>query len=317
MPVQKHICILSFSPVARDARVLRQIKYLAPHYRLTVIGQGERPNFTSAETVEWHAIETPTRSHLPHSSSLAGIVRYNIDKAVRLCREGRFWSVLAGRLLPILLSLQLGKLFHFLYDQWYWSIPLHQLAYERASSCECDLFLANDWNTLPLAVECAKKRQAHVVLDLHEYAPLEFEDIPAWRRLYTPAIIYFLKKYAPAIAASITIAAPIADRYRREFPLDPIVVHNVPEYSVFSSRLVDPEQVQLIHHGGAMRSRHLENMLQTLALCHPRFRLHLMLVGDQQGYVQELRTLAESLAPGRVFFHNPVPTTEIVRTIAE
>jgi hypothetical protein len=37
------ICIISFSPIARDARVLRQIDYLAPHYDLAVLGHGASP----------------------------------------------------------------------------------------------------------------------------------------------------------------------------------------------------------------------------------------------------------------------------------
>src|SRR4051794_32996008 len=52
---RKRVCILSFSPVYRDGRVLRQIEFLAPHYDLTVIGFGEPPGYS----VEWLPIDRP------------------------------------------------------------------------------------------------------------------------------------------------------------------------------------------------------------------------------------------------------------------
>src|SRR3954469_11171958 len=59
--VRRSVCIISFSPVARDARVLRQIRYLSPHFELTVIGFGEaHPDWKSLPGVHFISI-TPTR----------------------------------------------------------------------------------------------------------------------------------------------------------------------------------------------------------------------------------------------------------------
>ena len=52
---RKRVCIISYSPIARDARVLRQIKYLGAHFDLTVIGYGARPS--RFPDIEWVEVE--------------------------------------------------------------------------------------------------------------------------------------------------------------------------------------------------------------------------------------------------------------------
>ena len=52
---RKRICILSFSHVYRDSRVLRQVEFLAPYYDISVIGFGELPG----RGVEWLPIDRP------------------------------------------------------------------------------------------------------------------------------------------------------------------------------------------------------------------------------------------------------------------
>jgi glycosyltransferase involved in cell wall biosynthesis len=42
-----------------------------------------------------------------------------------------------------------------------------------------------------------------------------------------------------------------------------------------------------------------------------------MLMNDHPGYLEELKQLASEIAPGRVFFRDPVKPSEIVRTVAE
>ena len=56
--MKKSICIITFSQVARDARVLRQIKYLSRQYDLTVVGYGRpHPAWASKQNIWWIPVE--------------------------------------------------------------------------------------------------------------------------------------------------------------------------------------------------------------------------------------------------------------------
>lgn len=280
---KKRICILSFSSIARDARVSRQIEYLTPHYDLTAIGGGARP--TAFPALNW----LPVSLSFPLSQKLLG-----------------------------LLWLMLGKVMPSYYEKWYWRIKRNQQALKIALATPHDAYHANDWQMLPIAAKAAQHHNARLVLDLHEYGPLEWENRLYWRLLYSPMITHILRIYAPEVDASITVAALIAERYQREFGLDPLVVLNAPkQVGDVPIHEVDPHNIRLIHHGAAIRDRYLEKMIQTIALTDNRFSLHFMLKPATPGYINKLRQVADRLAPERVHIHEPVAQKQIIQTIAK
>jgi hypothetical protein len=284
--VKKRICIISFSPIARDARVLRQIKHLGPHYDLTVIGFGDaHPTWRGQSGIDWLPVALPAES---------------------------LTSKLGGLVFPLL-----GKVSARAYDAWFWRKPHRRQALDLALAGRCDAYHANDWDALPIAGEAAARHGAPLVFDAHEYAPQEFGDRALWRFLYSPAITYTLRKYARRVAAATTVAQPIAERYAHEFGLDMIAVLNAPEYEPAPSHQLDPDHIRLIHHGGAIRGRRLERMVEALARCDARYTLHFMLTPSQPEYLDFLRAHARQIAPDRVHFHDPVRPEQIVQEIAQ
>ena len=283
--MKKSVCIIAFSTIAEDARVLRQIKYLSCDYDLTVIGYGP-----------------------PHSDW--------IDEAqVRWVSVLNARSVLLTKLLGLLLIL--AKIFPLFYDYWYWRTSRHVAAFEQALTSHSHLFYANDWEALPLAAEAARRTGARLIFDVHEYAPLELENIWHWRLIQAPLVTHFLRRYFHLADASITINALIAERYKQEFQVEPITVLNAPEFVSIPPKSVQADDIKLVHHGAAIRARGLERMIETIALCDRRYSLHLMLLGSDRSYLKYLRRLANQLAPDRVLFHEPVAPEEIVPKIAE
>ena len=128
--MKKHVCILSFSPIYRDARVLRQIEYLSPVYQITVVGEGQpHPDYPQ---VNWITVEKPPAGLVERASTA--------------------------------LSLVLGKLLPFAYDWWYFTRPLHRRMLHHALESRADVYHSNDWDTLPIAVAAARKRGAKVVV---------------------------------------------------------------------------------------------------------------------------------------------------------
>ncbi len=277
--MRKRICLISFSPVYRDGRVLRQIEYLAPHYDLTVIGYGTKPGFD----VEW----IPIDRHLTLP-----------DKVMTSL------LLVAGRVVPAI------------YDYRYWHRPHYAQAWAKMQGRQFDAYYANEWAAVPLAVRAAAATRAPVVYDAHEYSPLEQEGNPAWMLFYSPMITYLLRRYTPRIQAAITVCQPIADRYEREFGFKPMLVLNTPRPVEVPDHELDPNRIQLVHHGSAQRDRRIEIMIEAMPQTDARYHLNLMLVDQEPGCLDGLKQLARTIAPERVTFLDPVPPAQIVASIA-
>lgn len=294
---EKHdhsICIIAFSTIRNDARVLRQIKYISPHYDLSVVGYGaQQEEWATREAIRWYPLET--LKPFPSESSLSRSSRPLVNGAI----------------------LALGRFRPSLYERWYWSKRNHNQALEYAIQSHCDALLANDWRALPVAVEVTTRTDAKLIFDAHEYAPLEFEDRRSWRFFFRPAIVHFLRRCSSRIDASIAACPGISERYRQEFGFEPSVILNIPESASLPERRVDFNHVRLVHHGVAMRGRKIESMIRALASSHPRFGLHFILMEGDPGYLYELKRLARKWAPGRIIFEDPLRPEEIVERISE
>ncbi|MEO8287245.1 MAG: glycosyltransferase family 4 protein [Chloroflexota bacterium] len=280
--MKRRVCILSFSPIYRDARVLRQIEYLSPHYDLTVIGYG--PPLQEWPDVQWLPVTV---------------------KSSLITRVMGFLLMVLGRVIPPL------------YTFWYWSKAHHREALENAVTSRADVYHANDWNALPVAAEAARRYGSKLVLDAHEYAPLEFEERRWWRWFYRPLVLYFLRRYRGQLNASMTVAPAIAERYAAELGFSPITVLNAPVLVPVEQHDIDPNNIRLVYHGGASPDRRLERMIETLEKTERRFTLHFIMVDETSPYVQSLKQLARRLEPERIQFHPPVPPSKIVDRIAE
>src|SRR5262245_60582654 len=260
---RKRICIIAYKNARSTIHVLRQIHYLSQQFDLTVIAHGDPdPEWNR---VTWHAIPQLT---------------------------------LISKYLTRLFFYSLGRLLPSMYDVWYWNTKAFKEAYRHAIASQCDAIHANDWQSLPIAIEVARRTKARVVFHQHEYAELERENQRLWRILIAPGIRRYLAKYTSdpevPVDASITVCQPIADRYRRELGIDPIVVYNAPEPVDLLDRsaTTNPARIRLIHHGYAQRGRGLDNMIRTVALADERFTLDFMLMHHHAGYVEELKQLA-------------------------
>ena len=284
--MKKKICIISLSQIDRDARVLRQIQYLSRQFDVTVIGFGKpHPDFENKPNVRWITVD---------NSKTPLLVAFGL--------------------------LSLGKFRPLAYEKWYWRKRTHVQAFQKALAYKCDGYHANEWNALPLSVEAARLNHSKVVFDAHEYTPGQYESADFLRRWLMPdAILYLFRKYFPALDASIAAVPGIAELYKDEFNIDPMVVFNAPDRINFLSNNngPNPDQIQMVHHGVAKRDRYLETMVETISLCDKRFHLHFMLVQHDPGYRDDLKRLSGKIAPGRVTFHDPIPPEKIVSEISQ
>lgn len=170
-----------------------------------------------------------------------------------------------------------------------------------------DIIIANDVSALPLAFRLA--RQTPVILDAHEYSPREFEDKPFWPMLYGRYYTYLCSTYLSKLAGMMTVCHGIANEYERNFAVKPVVVTNAPSYRDLSPLPVRHDAIRMIHHGGAMPSRHLEDMIEMMNYLDERFSLDFMLVPSNENYLKQLKFKAARNE--KIRFVDPVPMHDI------
>ncbi len=170
-----------------------------------------------------------------------------------------------------------------------------------------DLVLANDIDTLPLALFAA--RGAPVLFDAHEYAPRQFEDRFIWKMLFQRYIHYLCRTYLPKVSGMFTVCQGIAREYKRRYGVTPVVLTNAAEYANLAPVPVDPRNIRMIHHGGATPSRRLELMIQMFHCLDRRYHLDFMLMPTTQRYLNKLKQKAVFCK--RIRFIDPVPMPKI------
>lgn len=264
------ILVLSFSDLARDPRVNRQVRTLAEKFSVTFAGFGIGDDV---------AVPFVGLSAFPQS------IAYKLKKAARLAFR--------------------------LSENFYWNQPPVRSALEQLKGRKFDLIVANDIDSLPLALKIADG--SPVYFDAHEYHPREFEDRLSWRFFQQPYKKYLCAEYLKRAAVMTTVCQGIAEEYKREYRVDADVVLNVPDYQEMPPSAVRDESIRLVHHGAAIPSRNLEEMIDMFEFLDDRFSLDFMLMPSDAAYFANLKNRAKRYP--NIRFVDPVPMTKIVESI--
>lgn len=206
-----------------------------------------------------------------------------------------------------------AKLLLGAFQSYYWNQPQVEHACRLFAGRSFDLVVANDISALPLALELAG--ETPVLMDAHEYSPREFDDKWLWKLLFGRYHHDLCKRYLPKAAAMATVCQGIADEYQREYGVACKVIHNAPLDQHLSPSAVAPQHIRLIHHGSAIRSRHLGVMIEMMKHLDARFTLDFMLVETDAAYMAELRAMAEP--DSRIRFIEPVAMQDICQRLNE
>lgn len=247
------LLILSFSPLDRDPRVQRQIRFLKGKYQITAAGYSH-PEIRGIEFVK-----------LPELSS--SIVK-KVIQALRL-KSGRFESY-----------------------YWHGPSVCEALR-RLSGRKEWRLILSNDLYSLPLALKLARPCNAKVLLDAHEYEPRHFDDNWYFNYFFKSYWDYISRRYLPKVDAMTTVCRGIAMEYQNNYGVSCEVITNANEYHLFEPTKVISDRILMIHHGICHPSRRLENMIELMTLLDNRFMLDLMLVPNNRRYYRKLVALAD------------------------
>ncbi len=267
----KTILIISFSNLKNDPRVYRQILFLKEHYQVIAAGLADP--------------EIPGVEFIPCTLTKKSLLSRVIKAFLLLTKQYQHFYWFPGYITQILATL---------------------------SSIKADLILANDIDTLPLAIRLAKVCGAKVLFDAHEYSPRQFEDRFVWKIVFQPYITSICSTYIPQVDGMITVGQAIAEQYEKDIGVKPVVMTNAPFYKDIQPSIHpdNEHRIRLIHHGGANRSRRIQNMIAMMDYLDDRFTLDFLLVPASPGYIEELQQLARNNP--RIRFLPPVPMQELV-----
>ncbi|VEF49594.1 group 1 glycosyl transferase [Bacillus freudenreichii] len=245
------IMVLSFTNPKSDPRVNRQIRMLKSDYQIIVAGEGNA-NIDHVEFIE-------------------------IEKEKKKFVNGKIVS----------------GLFLFLrsYKRFYWSFAKVRNTYKKLKDIYFDIIIANDIETLPLALELANNNGAKVIFDAHEYYPRQFENNFKWKVLFQGYYAYLCKKYMKQSDAVFTVCEGLRSEYKKEFGIESKILTNAPDFENLKPSKVS-EKIRIIHHGIANKSRKIENMIEIMDYLDDRFELDLMLVKKNPEYYNFIQKIA-------------------------
>jgi hypothetical protein len=321
------VAIVAFSDPTIDPRVARQIGSLSKAYRLHIFSFA--PERLSSAQVKYYDIRPTALRHTEnHLQSELQAPRFPYSLKISNWQLAN-WAYVLIRTVFRILKLQVLLLF-FVAQKTRWARNFFMRRLLRKEEVQhllssfakinADLVIANDLDALAVLAE-GTKYSGKILFDAHEYAPREFEDILSWRLGKQWFRTYLCEKNIPRANLLTTVCDGIAREYEKQFELQQpaLVITNAPAYKNLKP-VPSGDYIELIHHGVAIPSRKLENMIATMELLPAeRFNLTLMLVYSNEDYMNMLRTLADRInqkaARTAVKFIPPVPMPDICNHI--
>lgn len=275
------ICQLVFSSVADDPRVRRHSDALAEAGH-DVMAVGYRGGNSSSPGWPVSAVSCPS-----------GALLRRIEKAVRVGVA----PVRGG-----------GP------EATFWRLGPNREMFDVARSADADVWVANDWSTLPIAARLSTEVGGLYVYDSHEYAAEMGADRIEWRLRMGPYIRAMERNHIAGAAAVLTVATGIARLLRSDHALAvmPVVVRNVPRYEAMPYRPTG-KTTRVLFHGALGRNRNLEAVIESIAYWPPDHELVVRGSGPQ-AYERRLRDLASrSEHRERIRFVGSAPMLDLVR----
>ena len=287
-PDRPRLLLLAFSRVESDARVLRQARYLAPHFDVTLAGFGKKPAVLA---------------------DVAGLDWFELGMKATESRWDVYWRRAAAwlaRVHPWFLSVYCRH------------VPYMRFAWHLAQTARYRVIYCNDVDTLPMAAAALKSNGfAKIIFDVHDYSTRQSHESAYWRWERKPFVTAILNHLARRAHGTVTVVESFVPILHREFRMKkPLVVWNAPELVPLPARPAPDGKIHLIHHGGCLSLRKLELMIHMMAHAGDRYVLHMMLTRSEPAYLDFLKQEAAKLPAGTVVFEDPVLPHQIVPEIS-
>lgn len=295
--------IISYTPISKEPRVIRQAKALEmAGWRVVVFGfDGLAPC-----PREWNVV------FLPNSSPSCG--RLRLAFLSRVFRTLLYSGIIIAKhgVLPGIKTLG-ARLAQYATLGFYWRRKVIGSFFARYPEYRPDLVLAHDYFTTDIALDIGKCGAVPVVVDCHEYALGQYVHDPSWLKWHQP-VVRALQDYLYSRVDGITcVCQGIADRISQDHQLRRPVraVRSVPFYVSQPFRPTG-DVITVLYHGEVFPTRALHVAVRSMRLWRTEFRLVLRGYSDP-AYVAQLWQMATEFGvEDRLEILPPVPFDQIV-----
>jgi glycosyltransferase involved in cell wall biosynthesis len=292
------ICILALSLIADDPRARRQAEaFHRAGWKVVAVGL---PGAKSPPP-EWPIL---TR-HDPPTVPARSIIE-------RLPRQLLHALQYRLRLLAVRVRPEVAQ-------QIYWSWSQNVLdIYECARRVNAAVWLANDWNMLPIAARLARENGGVYSYDTHELAIEEYAENPKWRLFQRSMVSAIERRFIGDAVVISAVSSGIAERLDKFYQLSrpTLTIRNTPSFEEIPFRPTRRDRIQLLYHGIVVPNRGIEAAIDSVPLWRPEFTLTIR-GPENPAFSPALRERIANLGLGhRVRLVPPVPMTALVREAA-
>lgn len=309
--------IISYTPVAKEPRVIRQAEALIKAgWRVVVFGiKG-----VTEVPKDWHFVPLP--DSLPKEDHEAwkrlfgeriGAIGYSFY--LRAQRMLRFVAIVVARFGVFPQVKLLGaRCFQRMQLPFHWKRKAISRYWSDEPAMRPQLVLCHDYFTADIAISIAKRSDAAVVVDCHEYACGQYVHLTNWTKWHRPYVYALQDFYLKQMSAVTTVCDGIAELIRQDHHLKcPVqVVRSTPFYEPQPFRPTG-ETITVLYHGEIFASRGIHVAIRSMQYWRPEFRMLLRGNADV-GYLDELRAIAKEVGvQDRLTIEPAVPFADIIR----
>lgn len=283
--MSKTVCIISLTPVTDEPRVLRQSKALYDQGWTVIVaglkGRQKPPSY-------WRFIEV---EHVYDAKGMFDSLKLGWKK-----RLSRFSAQFA--------------------EDYYWRSAGYDGIFEHIAAVEnvrCDLAIAHDYFTAPIAARIAKLSNGKYAVDCHEFSYEQYMHDKKWIKEERPWVHAMEKRFLANASVVTTVCDGIADRLKSTYRLSrrPTVVRST---AFFHDLPFKPtrEKIEVLYHGIVSQMRGLEQTIESVKLWRPEY--HFVIRGPgPDDYVAQLNALAQKHGVSdRVRTDPPVPFNQMI-----
>ncbi len=177
---------------------------------------------------------------------------------------------------------------------------------------EPDIVICHECFDVPYMAHLKKRYQNKLVFNAHEYYPLEFDERTEWASTWQLFYEDLYRRFLPAVDLMVNVCDSIREKCLEVFLKDSIVIPNAAHLNDLPAQ-IPRKIIQLIHHGGAIPGRKIEEMIRMMDILGSGYHLTFMLMPNVPQYYQSLQEMASQKS--NISFIEPVPFRQIVPTL--
>ncbi len=197
--------------------------------------------------------------------------------------------------------------------------PSHRATVQALAVSGAEIIHANDWMTLPSAMEESRRTGARVIYDTHEMASEEHATSWLWRLLLAPHTRAIERQFIGRANHVMTVSDGLAGALLQLYPglvSNVTVLRNLPEQRVAEPPARINDARRLVYAGLIRPERQINVMIEALSRLDSRFTLTIIGFGSES-HIAELKAAAARLGVSeRVVWEEAVPPDQLVSALS-